>query len=117
MTLQCKCCSQMKQKGLQPSLIRMASTSAYKDNHPQFLNVGTGKDISIKDLAYLVADKIGYKGKILWDTSKPDGTPQKLLDISKLNNLGWKPLISLDDGIEQTIKFYIEDLKRKNLRN
>ena len=88
-----------------------------KDESSLFLNVGTGKDITIKDLAILVADKIGYKGEILWDTSKPDGTPRKLLDISRINHLGWKPLISLDDGIEQTIKFYIEDLKKKKVRN
>ena len=88
-----------------------------KDNYPQFLNVGTGKDISIKNLANLVADKIGYKGEILWDTSKPDGTPRKLLDISRLNDVGWKPLISLENGLEQTIKFYIEDLKMNKIRN
>ncbi len=88
-----------------------------KDNFPDFLNVGTGKDISIKDLAYLVAKKIGYSGKILWDSSKPDGTPRKLLDISRLSSLGWKPLISLEDGIEDTINFYLEDLKMKKVRN
>ena len=73
---------------------------------PEFLNVGTGKDISIKDLAYLVANKIGYKGEIFWDPSKPDGTPRKLLDISRISDLGWKPSISLEDGIEETINFY-----------
>ena len=88
-----------------------------KDQSSLFLNVGTGKDITIKDLAILVADKIGYKGEILWDTSKPDGTPRKLLDISRINHLGWKPRISLEDGIEQTIKFYIDDLKKKKVRN
>tara|TARA_B100000242_G_scaffold199957_1_gene144670 strand:- start:320 stop:1306 length:987 start_codon:yes stop_codon:yes gene_type:complete len=89
----------------------------FKNESSLILNVGTGKDITIKDLAILVADKIGYKGEILWDTSKPDGTPRKLLDISRINHLGWKPFISLEDGIEQTIKFYIEDLKKKKLRN
>tara|TARA_Y100000589_G_scaffold331972_1_gene388327 strand:+ start:3149 stop:4135 length:987 start_codon:yes stop_codon:yes gene_type:complete len=86
------------------------------NNSPQFLNVGTGKDISIKDLAYLVAEKIGYKGEISWDYSKPDGTPRKLLDISRLNNLGWKPSILLENGIEQTIKCYIQDLNNNNIR-
>ncbi len=88
-----------------------------QDNLPEFLNVGTGKDISIKDLAYLVANKIGYKGEIFWDPSKPDGTPRKLLDISRISDLGWKPLISLEDGIEETIKSYKKDLKMKKLRN
>ena len=87
-----------------------------KDNSLSFLNVGTGKDISIKDLAYLVADIIGYKGAILWDESKPDGTPRKLLDISRLNNLGWKPSVSLEIGIEKTFNFYLKDLKMKKIR-
>ena len=88
-----------------------------KNNFPDFFNVGTGKDICIRDLAYLVAKKIGYEGDILWDSSKPDGTPRKLLDISRLSNLGWKPSISLEDGIEETINFYIKELKMKKVRN
>ena len=88
-----------------------------QDNAPKFLNVGNGKDISIKNLAHLVADKIGYKGEILWDASKPDGTPRKLLDNSRINDLGWEASISLEDGIQQTINSYIEDLKLKKIRN
>ncbi len=87
-----------------------------KHNYPQFLNVGTGKDISIRNLAHLVADEIGYKGEISWDDSKPDGTPRKLLDISRLNDLGWKPLISLENGLKQTINSYIQELKMKKIR-
>ena len=71
-----------------------------------FLNVGTGTDLSIKELASIIADKVGYKGLIKWDTSKPDGTPKKLLDISRIKSLGWQPTISLDNGISQTIKLY-----------
>ncbi len=69
-----------------------------------FLNVGTGKDISIKDLAKKIAHATNYSGDIYWDKSKPDGTPRKLLNIEKILKLGWKPNISLEDGINQTIK-------------
>lgn len=66
------------------------------------VNAGSGEEISIKDLAELVASIVGYKGDILWDTSKPNGTPRKLLDLSKSNNMGWKHKISLEDGIKIT---------------
>ena len=76
-----------------------------KNNEPDtFLNVGTGKDISIKELALKISKKVGYEGKIIWDTSKPDGTPKKLLNVDKLINMGWEPLISLEEGINRTIK-------------
>ena len=68
------------------------------------LNVGTGKDISIKELAIKIAKITNYKGEILWDNSKPDGTPRKLLNIEKITKLGWKSKISLNDGIKKTIK-------------
>ena len=72
-----------------------------------FLNVGTGKDISIKELANLVAEIVGFKGTIKWDKTMPDGTPRKLLDISKIKNLGWSPQINLKDGLNSTIEnFY-----------
>ena len=70
------------------------------------LNVGTGKDISIKQLANKISALIGYKGEIIWDKSKPDGTPKKQLDISKISKLGWLPKISLDKGIRETISIY-----------
>ena len=70
------------------------------------LNVGTGKDITIKKLAELVALKAGYKGEILWDNSKPDGTPKKQLDISKINSLGWRHRVNLEEGIEKTVTNY-----------
>ncbi len=75
-------------------------------NPLNFLNVGTGIDLSIKDLASKIAQKVGYKGLIEWDKSKPDGTPKKLLDISRIKSLGWTPSISLDDGISKTIELY-----------
>ena len=71
-----------------------------------YLNVGTGKDISIYDLAYLIADIIGYRGSICWDHSKPDGTPKKQLDTTRINSLGWYPQITLEKGLEQTIDLY-----------
>ena len=73
-------------------------------NNCAFLNVGTGKDISIFDLAILIKNKVGFKGSIIWDKSKPNGTPLKRLDISKIEKLGWKNKISLEEGIEKTIK-------------
>ena len=87
-----------------------------KSNFSGIINVGSGKDISIKELAYLVAEKFDYHGEIKWDLSKPDGTPRKLLDISKLNSLGWSPKTNLSDGINLTIESYLKELKNKTLR-
>ncbi len=85
------------------------------DGEPlSFLNVGTGKDISIKELAYLVAEIIGFKGAIKWDKSMPDGTPRKLLDISRLRNLGWSPQIDFKDGLKLTIESFERQYKVKS---
>lgn len=72
-----------------------------------FVNIGVGKDIKLKDLAYLVKDIIGFKGEIKHDLSKPDGTPRKLLDVSKLNQLGWKARTGLEEGIRKTYDWYL----------
>ena len=72
----------------------------------EMINVGTGTDISIKELAILIADKVGFKGTISWDTSKPDGMLKKCMDVSKLNELGFKSEISLSMGIDQMIDIY-----------
>ena len=72
-----------------------------------YLNVGTGKDISIKDLAEKISQIVGFKGEIIWDKSKPDGTPKKQLDIQRITNLGWVPKISLDKGIKDTVTIYM----------
>ena len=69
-----------------------------------FLNVGTGKDLTIKQLASKISDLIGYQGSIVWDETKPDGTPRKTLDISRIKNLGWEPKISLEEGLSRTIE-------------
>ena len=88
-----------------------------KDGSPlTLLNVGTSKDISIKELAELIKDLTSYKGRIIWDTSKPDGTFQKLLDVSKMNKLGWKAKIDLEKGLKITYEDYLRDLKKNNLR-
>jgi GDP-L-fucose synthase len=65
----------------------------------ELLNIGTGEDISIKDLALLIKDIVGYTGELHFDASKPDGTPRKLMDVSKLHTLGWQHKIDLADGI------------------
>ncbi|MEL4306291.1 GDP-L-fucose synthase [Methanococcoides sp. LMO-2] len=72
----------------------------------EFVNIGVGKDITIQELAELIGDIVGYEGEIVYDTSKPDGTPQKLLDVSRLNGLGWEARISLKDGITETYEWY-----------
>jgi len=74
----------------------------------QFLNVGTGTDLPIRDLAGLVADAVGFRGSLDWDTSKPDGTPRKLLDVSRLKALGWSAKIPLEDGLRATISEYVQ---------
>jgi len=71
------------------------------------LNVGTGEDITIRELTEIIAEVVGYKGEILWDTKKPNGTPRKLLDVSKLKGLGWEPHLALRDGIASTYQWYL----------
>ena len=70
------------------------------------LNIGTGEDLTIKELASLISELTGFKGEILWDTSKSDGTPRKVLDVTRIQKLGWSPKISLRDGIQSTIHWY-----------
>ena len=74
-----------------------------------FVNIGTGKDIKIKDLAKLIQEIVGFNGEIRYDTAKPDGTPRKVLDISKMRQLGWEPKTSLEDGIKMTYEWYIKN--------
>jgi len=82
-----------------------------------FLNIGTEEEISIKDLYELVKNIVGYGGEIVWDSSKPDGTPRKLLDVSRLHNLGWHHETDLKEGIRQTYEWYKNQGKFKNTRN
>jgi GDP-L-fucose synthase len=81
------------------------------ENEITHLNVGTGKDLTIADLANLISGIVGFKGKIEFDLSKPDGTPRKLMDVTRLNTLGWKYKTELKDGIEKTYKWFLEKHK------
>jgi len=96
-----------------------SSKNAPLDDNDQplyFLNVGTGKEISIYDLANLISSYTGFKGQIIWDNSKPDGTPRKILDIAKIKSIGWKPTIDLKKGIQDTILEYKKNLNNNTLR-
>ena len=80
-----------------------------KYDDAQQINVGSGMEISILDLANKIAEKVGFSGSIVMDANKLDGTPRKVLDITKVSNLGWKPTISLDQGIASTVEWYLEN--------
>jgi GDP-L-fucose synthase len=79
-------------------------------NESDFVNVGVGEDISIKELAVLISEVVGYNGIFNFNTSKPDGTPRKLMDVSRINNIGWKAKLSLKDGIVKTYKSMLQEL-------
>ena len=80
-----------------------------KYDDSQQINIGSGDEISIKDLAVKIANLTGFTGSIVWDANRPDGTPRKVLDSTKINNLGWKPSITLDQGIASTVEWYQEN--------
>ena len=85
---------------------------ALENELPEFLyNIGSGKDITIKELAETIQGVVGYKGNILWDKSKPDGTPRKLMDVSKMRDLGWSYSTELTEGIEKTYQWFLENIK------
>ena len=73
------------------------------------INVGVGEDVSIKELAELIQGIVGFEGEIDWDSSKPDGTPRKLLDVSRLEALGWKPTIALEQGLKSTYEWFVSN--------
>ncbi len=77
----------------------------------QFLNIGTGEDISIKELAYKIKKLVGYEGDLIFDATKPDGMPKKLLDVTKLHKTGWHHKTQLDDGLSRTYSWYLENIK------
>jgi GDP-L-fucose synthase len=81
-----------------------------KYDNPEIINVGTGSDLTIRELAEMICDIVGFEGSLAWDATKPDGTPRKLLDISKIESLGWKPKISLRAGIAETYDWYCKQL-------
>ncbi|MNX22031.1 GDP-L-fucose synthase [compost metagenome] len=77
----------------------------------KFVNIGSGKDLSIRELAEVCAEIVGFKGRILWDSSQPDGTPRKLLDVGRMTSLGWTPRVELRDGIAMAYRSYLETLQ------
>ena len=81
-------------------------------SQPGFLNVGSGTDVSIRELAALVAATVGYRGRFTYDDGKPDGTPRKVMDVSKLAALGWRARITLEDGLRSTYQWYLEHAER-----
>jgi GDP-L-fucose synthase len=84
---------------------------ALENNLPEYLyNIGTGKDITIKKLAETIQEIIGHQGNIIWDASKPDGTPRKLMDVSKMKGLGWEYSTELEDGIKKTYQWFLENI-------
>jgi GDP-L-fucose synthase len=83
------------------------------ETEPPLMNIGWGEDHSIRELAEMVADVVGYRGEIVFDTSKPDGTPRKLLDISRLRSLGWQPSVTLTRGLELAYKAFREEYRRE----
>jgi GDP-L-fucose synthase len=87
-----------------------------QDNPPDWLNVGTGTDVTIKELTELVASVVGYSGRIMWDASKPDGTPRKLMDVSRLSALGWQARIDLRAGVERTYASFLAEKAAGALR-
>ena len=83
-----------------------------KYDSPEIINVGCGEDISIHELAELICDIVGFDGELSWDKTKPDGTPRKLLDLSKLRGLGWTPTIPLRDGIAKTYEWFLKNVAK-----
>jgi GDP-L-fucose synthase len=85
---------------------------ALENKLPEYLyNIGTGKDITIKELAETIQNVIGHQGNILWDACKPDGTPRKLMDVSKMKNIGWEYSTELEDGIKKTYSWFLENIE------
>jgi len=94
---------------LAEAVVFLMEKYSYKDIG-EFVNIGTGKDLTIKELALLIARVVGYEGEFRWDTGKPNGTPQKLLDVSRINALGWKAKTSLEEGLKRTYKWFLENV-------
>ncbi len=85
---------------------------ALENELPEYLyNVGSGKDITIKELAETIQKVTGHKGQIVWDAEKPDGTPRKLMDVSKMKNIGWSYSTELQEGIQKTYKWFLENIE------
>jgi GDP-L-fucose synthase len=89
----------------------VAVVFALENTLPDYLyNVGTGEDLTIKELATTIQKIVGHKGEIIWDATKPDGTPRKLMDVSKMHALGWKHEVNLEEGIQKTYEWFLENV-------
>jgi len=77
----------------------------------QIINIGTDQDVTIAELAKIIQKTVGFEGEIVWDSSKPDGTPRKLLDVSRINNLGWKAKTNLENGIKKAYDWFLQNQK------
>ena len=84
-----------------------------KYDSPEIINIGCGEDVSIRELAELICDVVGFDGELVWDTTKPDGTPRKRLDITRIRELGWQPTIPLRNGIAQTYEWFLANWSQK----
>lgn len=96
----------------------LAAASVFLMQHydePEIVNVGTGEDVTISELAHLVAESIGFKGQLVFDTSKPDGAPRKLLDVTRLHNLGWRHKTPLREGVLSTYEWFLENVESARL--
>jgi len=98
-------------RGLAAALVFLMEHFEADPKNPDdvFVNVGVGEDLSIKELAELIGEVVGYKGKIKWDSSMPDGTPQKLLDVSRMTKMGWKAKTPLKEGVHAAYNWYLEN--------
>jgi GDP-L-fucose synthase len=96
---------------LADAVVFLMENRDYKDIG-EIINIGVGKDITIKELAEMIKSIVGFEGELKWDTGKPDGSPQKLLDVSRLNALGWKARYSLKEGIHNTYEDFLKEQKR-----
>jgi len=77
-----------------------------------FMNLGVGEDVSIKELSEVIKGVVGFEGEIVWDSSKPDGTPQKLLDMAKMHELGWKHKVGFEEGVKKLYKWYLDNVDK-----
>jgi GDP-L-fucose synthase len=84
-------------------------------DQPEIVNVGTGEDVTIRELAEIVSRTVGFQGQFVFDASKPDGTPRKLLDVSRLRSLGWKHSILLEEGIQSTYQWFLKNVESARL--
>jgi GDP-L-fucose synthase len=85
-------------------------------NPPDLINVGTGTDVTIRELTEIVAEVVGFKGRIVWDATKPDGTPRKLMDVSKLTALGWRAKVGVREGVAKTYASFLTEQAAGTLR-